>query len=118
MIGVDEAGRGSWAGPLVATASWIDFKDAAGQEKPNVASQEEALETQALALRVLSFDEKTGQQLNQQVALPQNEKKKETKKIALPWRQWCDRLDDLPLGRVEGDKATAVAALHCIHELA
>ena len=27
MIGVDEAGRGSWAGPLVATASWIDFKD-------------------------------------------------------------------------------------------
>ena len=26
MIGVDEAGRGSWAGPLVATASWIDFK--------------------------------------------------------------------------------------------
>ena len=27
MIGVDEAGRGSWAGPLVATASWLDFKD-------------------------------------------------------------------------------------------
>ena len=26
MIGVDEAGRGSWAGPLVATASWFDFK--------------------------------------------------------------------------------------------
>ena len=26
MIGVDEAGRGSWAGPLVATASWLDFK--------------------------------------------------------------------------------------------
>ena len=25
MIGVDEAGRGSWAGPLVATACWIDF---------------------------------------------------------------------------------------------
>ena len=25
MVGVDEAGRGSWAGPLVATASWIDF---------------------------------------------------------------------------------------------
>ena len=27
MIGVDEAGRGSWAGPLVATASWLDFKE-------------------------------------------------------------------------------------------
>jgi len=27
MIGVDEAGRGSWAGPLVATASWLGFKD-------------------------------------------------------------------------------------------
>ena len=26
MIGVDEAGRGSLAGPLVATASWLDFK--------------------------------------------------------------------------------------------
>ena len=26
MDGVDEAGRGSWAGPLVATASWLDFK--------------------------------------------------------------------------------------------
>ena len=26
MIGVDETGRGSWAGPLVATASWLDFK--------------------------------------------------------------------------------------------
>ena len=26
MIGVDEAGRGSWAGPIVATASWLDFK--------------------------------------------------------------------------------------------
>ena len=25
MIGVDEAGRGSWAGPLVASACWIDF---------------------------------------------------------------------------------------------
>ncbi len=25
MIGVDEAGRGSWAGPLVATACWLDF---------------------------------------------------------------------------------------------
>ncbi len=25
MIGVDEAGRGSWAGPLVATACWIDY---------------------------------------------------------------------------------------------
>ncbi len=25
MVGVDEAGRGSWAGPLVATASWLDF---------------------------------------------------------------------------------------------
>ena len=25
MIGVDEAGRGSWAGPLVSTACWIDF---------------------------------------------------------------------------------------------
>ena len=27
MIGVDEAGRGSWAGPLVATAAWLNFKD-------------------------------------------------------------------------------------------
>ena len=26
MIGVDEAGRGSWAGPLVSTACWFDFK--------------------------------------------------------------------------------------------
>ena len=26
MIGIDEAGRGSWAGPIVATACWIDFK--------------------------------------------------------------------------------------------
>ncbi len=25
MIGVDEAGRGSWAGPLVATACWFNF---------------------------------------------------------------------------------------------
>jgi ribonuclease HIII len=25
MIGVDEAGRGSWAGPLVAASCWIDF---------------------------------------------------------------------------------------------
>jgi len=27
MVGVDEAGRGSWAGPLVATASWLDFQE-------------------------------------------------------------------------------------------
>ena len=27
MIGVDEAGRGSWAGPIVATACYIDFKN-------------------------------------------------------------------------------------------
>ena len=27
MVGVDEAGRGSWAGPLIATASWLDFKE-------------------------------------------------------------------------------------------
>ena len=27
MIGVDEAGRGSWAGPLVASAGWIDFSN-------------------------------------------------------------------------------------------
>ncbi|MDB2478699.1 ribonuclease HII [Alphaproteobacteria bacterium] len=26
MIGVDEAGRGSWAGPLVAASCWIDFE--------------------------------------------------------------------------------------------
>ena len=26
MIGVDEAGRGSWAGPLVASSCWIDFQ--------------------------------------------------------------------------------------------
>ncbi len=26
MIGVDEVGRGSWAGPIVSTACWIDFK--------------------------------------------------------------------------------------------
>ena len=26
MIGVDEAGRGAWAGPLVATAAWLNFK--------------------------------------------------------------------------------------------
>lgn len=26
FIGVDEVGRGSWAGPLVATACWINFK--------------------------------------------------------------------------------------------
>ena len=25
MVGVDEAGRGSWAGPLVSTACWFDF---------------------------------------------------------------------------------------------
>ncbi len=25
MIGVDEAGRGSWAGPLASTACWFDF---------------------------------------------------------------------------------------------
>ena len=25
IIGVDEAGRGSWAGPLVSTACWLDF---------------------------------------------------------------------------------------------
>ena len=25
IIGVDEAGRGSWAGPLVSTACWFDF---------------------------------------------------------------------------------------------
>ena len=24
-VGIDEAGRGSWAGPLVATACWFDF---------------------------------------------------------------------------------------------
>ena len=27
MIGVDEVGRGSWAGPIVATACWIDLKN-------------------------------------------------------------------------------------------
>ena len=27
MIGVDEVGRGSWAGPLVAAACWIDFSN-------------------------------------------------------------------------------------------
>lgn len=27
LIGVDEAGRGSWAGPLVASACWIDFNN-------------------------------------------------------------------------------------------
>ncbi|MDC0092867.1 ribonuclease HII [Alphaproteobacteria bacterium] len=27
MIGVDEVGRGSWAGPLVAVACWIDFSN-------------------------------------------------------------------------------------------
>ena len=27
MVGVDEAGRGSWAGPIIATASWLDFKE-------------------------------------------------------------------------------------------
>jgi ribonuclease HII len=27
MIGVDEAGRGSWAGPIVSTACWIDFQN-------------------------------------------------------------------------------------------
>ena len=27
MVGVDEAGRGSWAGPLVAAACWIDFNN-------------------------------------------------------------------------------------------
>ena len=27
MIGIDEAGRGSWAGPIVATACWIDFEN-------------------------------------------------------------------------------------------
>ena len=27
MIGVDEAGRGTWAGPLVAVACWIDFSN-------------------------------------------------------------------------------------------
>jgi len=27
MIGVDEAGRGSWAGPLVAAACWIDLNN-------------------------------------------------------------------------------------------
>ena len=26
MIGVDEVGRGSWAGPIVATSCWIDFE--------------------------------------------------------------------------------------------
>ncbi|MDA9171078.1 ribonuclease HII [Alphaproteobacteria bacterium] len=26
MIGVDEVGRGSWAGPIVATACWLDYK--------------------------------------------------------------------------------------------
>ena len=26
MIGVDEAGRGSWAGPIVAASCWIDFQ--------------------------------------------------------------------------------------------
>ena len=25
MIGVDEVGRGSWAGPLVSTACWFEF---------------------------------------------------------------------------------------------
>lgn len=27
MIGLDEAGRGSWAGPIVATACWIQFQN-------------------------------------------------------------------------------------------
>ena len=27
MIGVDEAGRGSWAGPIVAASCWINFKN-------------------------------------------------------------------------------------------
>ena len=26
MIGLDEAGRGSWAGPLVAASCWVDFQ--------------------------------------------------------------------------------------------
>ncbi len=27
MIGVDEAGRGSWAGPIVAASCWINFQN-------------------------------------------------------------------------------------------
>ena len=27
MIGVDEVGRGSWAGPIVAASSWINFQN-------------------------------------------------------------------------------------------
>ena len=27
MIGVDEVGRGSWAGPIVAASCWINFQN-------------------------------------------------------------------------------------------
>ena len=68
----------------------------------------------ASAPAIIKFDEKTGAQINKQVEFPKQEKKK-SMPYNMPWRQWRQTAR-ASQGALEADKASAVAALHNLHE--
>ena len=100
-------------------AEWIKFEEKADEQATAQPAVADPINTSAPV--VVIFDEKTGKPLNKQVVMPVPEDR--TKKtleqvyneaIPMPWQEWHKSHKDV--GALEADKATAVAALHALHE--
>ena len=92
------------------TCPWIDFSKVR-QTAVAAAPKEEPVIQAPVVIR---FDETTGEQLNEQEDLPEEDNKAEQPPVKLPWREWVEK--NANKGVVEADKASAVAALHVLYD--
>ena len=94
---------------------WISFVEASA-----VAETERAIVAEKPAedasVNVLTFDESTGLQLKNQVEFAAAQATTKLTPAELPWKVWHQE-HRCSMGRVEADKATAVAVLHGLHEM-
>jgi len=109
-LGLD--GDGQKVAELVGQHSWIRWTDAA----PEVAKVEtKAIDPMSSAPSVVSFDEATGRQLNQQVDFSVTKEAVAQQVNKLPWREWRKGIAET-LGQNDADKAAAVAVLASLHQ--
>jgi len=97
-----------------ADQMWINFKRGGVDAAPTETSGDTAHAPAAPA--VIRFDETTGAQLNEQIEFHIDDGAEERKPtpITLPHDFWHQ--NNACLGALEADKASAVAALHNLHE--
>ena len=97
-----------------AEYAWIDFTKLAEPASAVAAPKQDEDKAEQRSARIITFDEKSHNQLSHEEILPEKNDKQKVTRTPLPWKEWLQK--SASKGQEEADKYSAITSLHALFE--